>query len=99
MNDDLPQRTDRVGLLRTDESLMTMATEMANVAVWEYDFVRDSMERSANHDALYGLEWQDHWHSSTFLNATHESDRERCFLQSSLVWYPEGLFSTPLIFE
>jgi PAS fold./GAF domain. len=92
MNDDLPQRTDRVGLLRTDESLMTMATEMANVAVWEYDFVRDSMERSANHDALYGLEWQDHWHSSTFLNATHESDRERCFsaIESCLV--PGGPF-------
>lgn len=69
---------------------MVMATEMAHVAVWEYDFVRDSMERSANHDALYGLSWQTTWHSSTFLNATHEEDRERSYAAIELCMAPDG---------
>ena len=84
-NDDKPP-----GLLRTDQTLMVMATEMAHVAVWEYDFVRDSMERSANHDALYGLPWQSHWHSSIFLNATHEEDREKCYAAIELCLVPHG---------
>ena len=61
--------------LRASAELMMMTTEMAGVAVWEYDFVRDTMSRSANHDTLYGMDWQIPWHSSTFLNATHEDDR------------------------
>ncbi len=58
------------------EERLRLATEQSNVAVWEYDFIRNSMERSFNHDKLYGLEWQQKWDMNTFLNATHPDDRE-----------------------
>ena len=33
--------------------MLHLATEMAGIAVWEYDFVTNTMTRSANHDGLY----------------------------------------------
>ena len=60
--------------LLVDDGLMRLATDMSKVAVWEYDFEGDMMRRTANHDALYGLQWQNPWHLTTFLGATHPDD-------------------------
>lgn len=62
--------------LAESEERLRLATEQANVAVWDYDFNSNSMSRSGNHDKLYGLEWQTKWDINTFLNATHPEDRE-----------------------
>ena len=62
--------------LRKSEERLRLSTELANVAVWEYDFISNSMSRSSNHDQLYELEWQEKWDINTFLNATHPDDRE-----------------------
>ncbi len=72
--------------LRDSESRLRMTTEMSNIAIWEYDVKTDQMTRSANHDQLYGLPWQDIWYSATFLNATHPDDRDRAWetIHSSL---------------
>ena len=62
--------------LRQSDDRLRLATEMADVAVWEYDFAAGQMNRSANHDKLYGLAWQERWDIDTFLQATHPDDRE-----------------------
>ena len=62
--------------LGESEERLRLSTELANVAVWEYDFLTNSMSRSKNHDTLYGLEWQTTWKFETFLNSTHPDDRE-----------------------
>ncbi|MGK7369708.1 MAG: PAS domain S-box protein [Candidatus Halalkalibacterium sp. M3_1C_030] len=62
--------------LANSEERLRLATEQADIAVWEYDFNTNSMSRSSNHDRLYGIEWQDKWDINTFLNATHTEDRE-----------------------
>lgn len=62
-------------LLESEERLR-LSTELANVAVWEFDIISNSMSRSENHDQLYGLEPQDKWEFETFLNATHPDDRQ-----------------------
>lgn len=69
--------TTRPDELRAEDELLRLVTEMSSVAVWEYDMARDAMRRSANHDALYGLNWQEPWRISTFLAATHPEDAER----------------------
>lgn len=74
MDDSSMSRADE---LRADDELLRLVTEMSSVAVWEYDMVRDAMRRSANHDALYGLDWRETWHITTFLAATHPEDTER----------------------
>ena len=61
-------------LLATPE-LLSLATQFTGVAVWEYDYRTNTMDRSANHDSLYGLDWQDPWRIETFLAATHPEDR------------------------
>lgn len=63
--------------LQKSEERLRLSTEKAAVAVWEYDLSLNKMERSDNHDSLYGLEQQDVWIMDTFLNATHPEDRER----------------------
>lgn len=62
--------------LRESEERLRLSTELANVAVWEFSFIENSMSRSKNHDQLYGLEWQSKWDINTFINATHPDDRE-----------------------
>lgn len=62
--------------LQKSEERLRLSTELANVAVWEYDFKMNSMSRSKNHDRLYGLEWQTKWDLDTFTNAIHPDDRE-----------------------
>ncbi|MDZ4164380.1 MAG: PAS domain-containing protein [Smithellaceae bacterium] len=62
--------------LRESEERLRLSTELANVAVWEYSFITNSMSRSINHDQLYGLERHTTWDINTFLAATHPDDRE-----------------------
>ncbi|HET54632.1 MAG TPA: PAS domain S-box protein [Ignavibacteria bacterium] len=73
---DITKRKLAEKALRMSEERLRLSTELANVAVWEYDFNTNSMSRSKNHDKLYGLEWQTHWDLNTFTNATHQDDRE-----------------------
>lgn len=74
--EDITARVRDEAALRESEERSRLATELAHVAVWEYDVATDSMSRSKNHDALYGLEWQEKWDFQTFLQATHPEDRE-----------------------
>ena len=67
------KRTE-AALLASEERLR-LSTDMANVAVWEYRVASDSMERSPNHDQLYGLQRQARWELATFLRSTHPADR------------------------
>ncbi|MHB8339168.1 MAG: sensor histidine kinase, partial [Ignavibacteriaceae bacterium] len=61
--------------LRESEERLRLSTELGHVAVWEYNFLANSMSRSKNHDKLYGLDWQKKWDINTFLIATHPDDR------------------------
>mgnify|MGYP000309585499 CR=1 FL=1 len=72
--------------LAESEERLRLATEQADIAVWEYDFNTNSMSRSKNHDQLYGLDWQDKWDINTFLNSTHPDDREysHSFIQNAV---------------
>ena len=57
-------------------SVYVLATEQANVAVWEVYFNLNSMSRSANYDKLFGKEWQSNWDIYSFVNTIHPEDRE-----------------------
>jgi PAS domain S-box-containing protein len=61
--------------VRRSEERLRLATEAANVAIWEYDFVAGQMTRTENHDGLYGLGPQPVWTYDIFTNATHPDDR------------------------
>jgi len=61
--------------VRRSEERLRLATEAANVAVWEYDFVAGQMTRTENHDGLYGLSAQPVWQYDIFTSATHPDDR------------------------
>ncbi|HYI02665.1 PAS domain-containing sensor histidine kinase [Hyalangium sp.] len=61
--------------VRRSEERLRLATQAAQVAVWEYDFVAGQMTRTENHDALYGLEPQHVWQYDLFTSATHPEDR------------------------
>ena len=72
------ERSRRASLpyeLPASDELLRVTTEMSGVAVWEYNVRENLMQRSANHDALYGLDWQNPWHAETFLDATIDEDR------------------------
>lgn len=73
---DVSQRKQAEAALSESEERLRLATELAHVAVWEFSFADNSMVRSPNHDALYGLAWQTRWEMGTFLDATHPDDRE-----------------------
>jgi PAS domain S-box-containing protein len=62
--------------VRRSEERLRRATEAAQVAVWEYDFIAGQMTRTENHDGLYGLPTQHVWQYDIFVNATHPDDRE-----------------------
>ena len=63
--------------LTESELQLRLVTEMADIAVWNYDFTSQQMFRSGNHDRLYGLPWQARWNIDTFSQAIHPGDRER----------------------
>ena len=73
---DVTEREKAYHIIRKSEERLRLSTELAGVAVWEYDFVADRMSRSDNHDQLYGLPPQDEWTIDTFLNSIHPDDRE-----------------------
>jgi len=73
---DITERRRAEEALEASEERLRLSTELGGVAVWEYDFVSNTMSRSRNHDLLYGLDWQTKWDINTFLNATHPDDRE-----------------------
>lgn len=73
---DITERKQDERAVQESEERLRLSTELANVAVWEFSFITNSMTRSKNHDWLYGLAWQDKWEFETFLNAIHPDDRE-----------------------
>jgi PAS domain S-box-containing protein len=60
--------------VRRNEERLRLATQAAQVAVWEYDFVAGQMTRTENHDGLYGLPWQPVWTYDCFTSVTHPDD-------------------------
>lgn len=79
-------RAETENQLRQSEERLRLSTELAKVAVWEYDVLANEMARSANHDALYGITGQGKWKAETFLDATHPEDRVKVFpiIQASI---------------
>ncbi len=73
--EDITEKKSMALAITQSEERLRLSTELANVAVWEYDFKKNTMSRSANHDGLYMLEPQARWDINTFLNATHPDDR------------------------
>jgi PAS domain S-box-containing protein len=73
---DVTESKEMQQALRESEERLRLSTELANVAVWEYDFETDNLSRSSNHDRLYGLEWQERWTMETFNEAVCPDDRE-----------------------
>lgn len=74
---DISERKSLESVLEESELQLRLATEMADIAIWNYDFTSNQMFRSRNHDQLYGLVWQERWDIDTFIQATHPDDRER----------------------
>ncbi|MDF7801753.1 PAS domain S-box protein [Pontiellaceae bacterium B1224] len=75
---ELQERTikERTRELKEREEWLRLSTETANVAVWEYDLIKNRMARSQNHEALYGLEPHEIWTKDDFMKAVHPEDRE-----------------------
>ena len=74
---DISERKSLQSGLEESELQLRLATEMAGIAIWNYDFKSNQMFRTRNHDQLYGLPWQQRWDIDTFMQATHPEDRER----------------------
>ena len=74
----LSERKEAERKLKESEERLRLSTNIAGIAVWEYDFIANKMERSTNHDQLYGLKPKDIYTYETFLNTIHPDDRERC---------------------
>ena len=76
---DTTERKQTEQALHLNAERLRLATEQAGVAVWEYDLERNLMERSRNHDPLYGLPHQAIWDMDTFMNTVHSEDRKRVY--------------------
>ncbi len=73
---DLTARMRAERELARNEERVRVSTQVAGVAVWEYDVVADQITRSENHDRLYGMEPQGPSGMGIFLNAIHRDDRK-----------------------
>lgn len=73
---DQERKNRSLKLLAESEERLRLATELADVAVWEYNVYTNVLARSSNHDKLYGLPKQKRWDLDTFRSATHPDDRE-----------------------
>ncbi|NNM65241.1 MAG: EAL domain-containing protein [Burkholderiales bacterium] len=73
---DISARKSLESGLEESELQLRLATEMAGIAIWNYDFTSNQMFRTRNHDQLYGLPWQQRWDIDTFMQATHPDDRD-----------------------
>ena len=73
---DISERKSLQSGLEESELQLRLATEMAGIAIWNYDFKSNQMFRTRNHDQLYGLPWQQRWDIDTFMQATHPDDRD-----------------------
>lgn len=73
---DLTEQKKAEELLRTSEERLRLSTELADVAVWEYDVLSNKLSRSRNHDKLYGVEWSDKWKFSTIITIAHPDDKK-----------------------
>jgi len=76
--------------LLASEEHNRLCTEVANVATWEMDLRSNSMSRSGNHDALYGLAPQPAWRLETFIEALHPEDRAASLEQITAATLPDG---------
>jgi diguanylate cyclase (GGDEF)-like protein/PAS domain S-box-containing protein len=74
---DISERKSLQGGLEESELQLRLATEMAGIAIWNYDFKSNQMFRTRNHDRLYGLPWQQRWDIDTFMQAIHPDDRDQ----------------------
>lgn len=65
--------------LRESEERLRLATNAAEIGVWELDLqTNESPERSPHHDEIFGYEEPiDDWNFEIFLDHVHEEDRER----------------------
>lgn len=62
-------------LVKSEERLR-VSTELAKVAVWEYNCMAKSITRSRNYDHLFGIKWQESCDIHVFISAVHPDDRE-----------------------
>ena len=76
--------------MQESERQLRLATEMAGIAIWTYDFTSNQLLRSRNHDSLYGLPWQPHCDPDTFLRMMHPADRQRSSAAISAAIEPNG---------
>jgi len=63
--------------MQVSESRLRLSTEMAGVAVWEFDAKQNQMYCSRNYNQLHGLAPQEVWSLEACLEVTHPEDRER----------------------
>lgn len=71
------EQVNREFALGLSEERLRLSTNLARVAVWEYNIATSRMFRSENHDSLYGLPQQEVWSLETLKKATHPDDWER----------------------
>lgn len=72
------------------EEQQRLSTELAHVAIWEYDLIKNHITCSPNHDRLYGLEPSKSWTIESFLNASHPNDREASLQIIQASFSPNG---------
>lgn len=78
MTDDLPRSDpDDRDALRASDQLVRQATEMAGIAMWEFDVAGNVLRRTDNHESLLGRERQSPWRLESFLDMTSEEYRRR----------------------
>ncbi len=70
-------RERSISALRRSEERLRLSTDVAGVAVWEYDPIADRLNGSANHNVLYGVDHPGPCPFKVFAEAMHPDDRGR----------------------